>query len=65
MHSYKNLYLLILDSGINVVSGINAATGKFDKKNKRSPISTLHLNYQNRLNGVCNIALSSGKKSKN
>ena len=49
---------------INVAPWINIAPGKFEKKNKRSPIYTLYLYYYNRLYGVQNKAVGPGKNQK-
>ena len=45
-------------------SRINVAPGKFGKKNKRSPIYTLHLYYLNRLYEVREQAVAPEKMSK-
>ena len=50
-----------LESGIYVPPW---ASGKFGKKNKRSPIYTLYLYYLNRLYEVRNKVIAPGKKSK-
>ena len=65
MPKHFGLLLFTLESGINVAPWINIASGKFVKKNKRSPIYTLYLYYLNRLYGVQNTAIALGKKSKN
>ena len=36
-------YDFTLESGINVAPWINVASGKFDKKNKRSPLKYANL----------------------
>ena len=48
-----------------IAHNINVAPGKFDKKNKRSPIYSLYLYYLNRLYEVRNKALAPEKKSEN
>ena len=61
----KLLYSSTLEFGINVPPWINVAFGKFDKKNKRSPIYTLYFYYLNTLYEVRNKAVAPEKKSKN
>ena len=58
-------FLLTLESGINVAPWINVASGKFGKKNQRSPIYALYLYYLNRLYEVQNKGVAPGKKSEN
>ena len=39
----SSVWLTTLESGIDVAPWINVASGKFDKKNKRSPLKCANL----------------------